>query len=221
MSRLPPVCSAYSARCLAPGMNDASLALGCLWSKTPRQQGTAHQQSPLLEHLTPLHERFYSLDPRIFSPQRPCYNAHTETPASTPLPPNGQHVAVTCQTPCVPPCRGSPTSQKIVFRHVKAARNMSLARVLETDFRLLHHMCHISNDFVEGIRAKLIEKDDSAHWKPATIQEVRLYCRHTLFFILSGLFFCSCCTSQSKKPADVMSKQWHVQRLEMCWGVFA
>lgn len=59
---------------------------------------------------------------------------------------------------------------------------MSLARVLETDFRLLHHMCHISNDFVEGIRAKLIEKDDSAHWKPATIQEVRLYCRHTLFF---------------------------------------
>lgn len=51
---------------------------------------------------------------------------------------------------------------------------MSLARVLETDFRLLHHMCHISNDFVEGIRAKLIEKDNSAHWKPATIQEVRL-----------------------------------------------
>lgn len=45
---------------------------------------------------------------------------------------------------------------------------MSLARVLVTDFRLLHHMCHISNDFVEGIRAKLIGKDDNAHWKPAT-----------------------------------------------------
>ena len=49
---------------------------------------------------------------------------------------------------------------------------MSLAKVLETDFRLLHHMCHISNDFVEGIRAKLIEKDNNARWKPATVDEV-------------------------------------------------
>lgn len=69
-------------------------------------------------------------------------------------------------------CRGSPTSQKICFRHVKAARNMSLAKVLEEDYRLLHHMCHISNDFVEGIRAKLIEKDNNARWKPATVDEV-------------------------------------------------
>ena len=69
-------------------------------------------------------------------------------------------------------CRGSPTSQKICFRHVKAARNMSLAKVLEEDYRLLHHMCHISNDFVEGIRAKLIEKDNNAQWKPATVDEV-------------------------------------------------
>lgn len=49
---------------------------------------------------------------------------------------------------------------------------MSLAKVLETDFRLLYHMCHISNDFVEGIRAKLIEKDNNARWKPATVNEV-------------------------------------------------
>ena len=69
-------------------------------------------------------------------------------------------------------CRGSPTSQKVCFRHVKAARNMSLAKVLEEDYRLLHHMCHISNDFVEGIRAKLIEKDNNAQWKPATVDEV-------------------------------------------------
>ncbi|KAL0044674.1 hypothetical protein WJX82_005007 [Trebouxia sp. C0006] len=67
---------------------------------------------------------------------------------------------------------GSPTSQKVCFRHVKAARNMSLAKVLEEDYRLLHHMCHISNDFVEGIRAKLIEKDNNAQWKPATVDEV-------------------------------------------------
>ena len=49
---------------------------------------------------------------------------------------------------------------------------MSLAKVLEEDYRLLHHMCHISNDFVEGIRAKLIEKDNNARWKPATVDEV-------------------------------------------------
>ena len=51
---------------------------------------------------------------------------------------------------------------------------MSLAKVLEMDFRLLHHMCHISHDFVEGIRAKLIEKDNNARWKPATVHEVCL-----------------------------------------------
>lgn len=83
--------------------------------------------------------------------------------------------------------RGSPTSQKIVFKHVKAARDMSLAKVLETDFRLLHHMCHISHDFVEGIRAKLIEKDNNAHWEPATVREV--CCCHFIAISLSP--FCS------------------------------
>ncbi len=84
-------------------------------------------------------------------------------------------------------CRGSPTSQKICFRHVKAARNMSLAKVLEEDYRLLHHMCHISNDFVEGIRAKLIEKDNNARWKPATVDEVVAF----LLLMLSGWTVCS------------------------------
>jgi len=84
-------------------------------------------------------------------------------------------------------CRGSPTSQKICFRHVKAARNMSLAKVLEEDYRLLHHMCHISNDFVEGIRAKLIEKDNNARWKPATVDEVVA----PLLLVFNGWNVCS------------------------------
>ena len=84
-------------------------------------------------------------------------------------------------------CRGSPTSQKICFRHVKAARNLSLAKVLEEDYRLLHHMCHISNDFVEGIRAKLIEKDNNARWRPATVDKVVAF----LLQMLSGWTACS------------------------------
>ena len=68
--------------------------------------------------------------------------------------------------------RGSPTSQKIVFRHVRKARQLPLSKVLEEDFRILHHMCHISKDFIEGIRAKLIDKDGNARWNPATIEEV-------------------------------------------------
>ena len=83
-------------------------------------------------------------------------------------------------------CRGSPTSQKICFRHVKAARNMPLATVLEEDFRLLHHMCHISHDFVEGIRAKLIEKDNNARWKPASVDEVSFadYCNCAYYMLV-------------------------------------
>lgn len=49
---------------------------------------------------------------------------------------------------------------------------MPLSKVLEEDYRILHHMCHISKDFVEGIRAKLIDKDNNARWTPATIEEV-------------------------------------------------
>ena len=64
---------------------------------------------------------------------------------------------------------------------------MSLAKVLQEDYRLLHHMCHISNDFVEGIRAKLIEKDNNARWKPAKVDEVVAF----PLLMLSGRIVCS------------------------------
>jgi 3-hydroxyisobutyryl-CoA hydrolase len=67
---------------------------------------------------------------------------------------------------------GSPTSQKISFRHVREGQHGSLADTLRRDFRIVWHMCHHSTEFIEGIRAKLIDKDNNARWNPPTVQEV-------------------------------------------------
>eukprot|EP00891_Asterochloris_glomerata_P008803 jgi/Astpho2/8803/Aster-05446 len=68
---------------------------------------------------------------------------------------------------------GSPTSQKICFKHVRDARRQRLDQVLLADYRLAWHKCNGDADFVEGIRAKLIEKTGDPNWQPATVHEVR------------------------------------------------
>ena len=70
-------------------------------------------------------------------------------------------------------CSGSPTSQKICFKHVRDARRQRLDQVLLADYRLAWHKCNGDADFVEGIRAKLIEKTGDPNWQPATVHEVR------------------------------------------------
>ena len=69
-------------------------------------------------------------------------------------------------------CSGSPTSQKICFKHVLDARRQRLDQVLLADYRLAWHKCNGDADFVEGIRAKLIEKSGNPKWQPATVHEV-------------------------------------------------
>jgi enoyl-CoA hydratase/carnithine racemase len=67
--------------------------------------------------------------------------------------------------------KGSPTSAALSFELWNRARHLSLADV----FRLEYHVslgCCAHHDFVEGIRAVLIEKDRKPKWSPATIEEV-------------------------------------------------
>ena len=77
-------------------------------------------------------------------------------------------------------CSGSPTSQKICFKHVRDARRQRLDQVLLADYRLAWHKCNGDADFVEGIRAKLIEKTGDPKWQPATVHEVRPLLRDDL-----------------------------------------
>ena len=65
----------------------------------------------------------------------------------------------------------SPTSLKITHRHVRSARAMDLREVLRLDFRLACR-CLDGNDFYEGVRAMLIDRDKAPKWQPARLEEV-------------------------------------------------
>jgi len=63
-------------------------------------------------------------------------------------------------------CRtGSPISRAILWRQYWTARRQSLAEVF-TDELALSVNCALKGDFVEGVRALLIDKDKSPRWQP-------------------------------------------------------
>ncbi|KAF7709160.1 3-hydroxyisobutyryl-CoA hydrolase, mitochondrial [Silurus meridionalis] len=65
----------------------------------------------------------------------------------------------------------SPTSLKFTFRQLQAGASLSLQEVLVMEYRL-SQACMRGHDFYEGVRAVLIDKDQSPKWKPATLAEV-------------------------------------------------
>nr|XP_006636689.1 PREDICTED: 3-hydroxyisobutyryl-CoA hydrolase, mitochondrial [Lepisosteus oculatus] len=65
----------------------------------------------------------------------------------------------------------SPTSLKITFRQLQAGASMSLQDVLVMEYRL-SQACMRGQDFYEGVRAVLIDKDQSPKWWPAALEEV-------------------------------------------------
>lgn len=65
----------------------------------------------------------------------------------------------------------APLSLAITHRHITAARDIDLKRVLEIDYRLACR-CLDGHDFYEGVRALIIDKDNAPRWQPGTIGEV-------------------------------------------------
>jgi enoyl-CoA hydratase len=65
----------------------------------------------------------------------------------------------------------SPLSLKITLSQLQKAKKMSLAECLKMDFDLVGHFM-TGNDFYEGVRALLIEKDKSPQWNPAHLEYV-------------------------------------------------
>lgn len=65
----------------------------------------------------------------------------------------------------------SPTSLKITFRQLQDGASMSLQEVLVMEYRL-SQACMRGHDFYEGVRAVLIDRDQSPKWKPAVVEEV-------------------------------------------------
>ncbi|MEK6450498.1 MULTISPECIES: enoyl-CoA hydratase/isomerase family protein [unclassified Myroides] len=66
---------------------------------------------------------------------------------------------------------GSPSSTHVIFRQLNSNKNMSLADVFRSELNM-SCQCSIHPDFAEGVRALLVDKDQSPKWQPATFEEV-------------------------------------------------
>ena len=66
----------------------------------------------------------------------------------------------------------SPTSVRITFEQIKRGAAMeTIEDVLTMEYRLSQH-CMAGNDFREGIRALLVDKDHQPKWSPAALADV-------------------------------------------------
>jgi enoyl-CoA hydratase/carnithine racemase len=65
----------------------------------------------------------------------------------------------------------SPTMLAVTLELLKRGKSMSLAECLRMELGLVRH-CFIQGDFIEGVRAMIIDKDNAPVWRPRHIEEV-------------------------------------------------
>ncbi|RZU47094.1 enoyl-CoA hydratase/carnithine racemase [Fluviicoccus keumensis] len=66
---------------------------------------------------------------------------------------------------------GSPTSAALIYRQWQNGSRMSLADTFRQEL-ILSVQCARHPDFIEGVRALLVDKDQQPRWHPATLAEV-------------------------------------------------
>lgn len=66
----------------------------------------------------------------------------------------------------------SPTSLLVTFVHLQRAKTYSVSKVLAENYVLSSNLMH-NHDFIEGVRAVLVDKDQKPNWQPNAINKVK------------------------------------------------
>ena len=65
----------------------------------------------------------------------------------------------------------SPIMLSATLRQLQRGKDMSLAACFRMELGMVQQ-CFEQGDFLEGVRALIIDKDNSPHWKPSRIEDV-------------------------------------------------
>ena len=65
----------------------------------------------------------------------------------------------------------SPTSLKIALAQMQRGASLDFAECMRTEFRIVSRVMR-GHDFYEGVRAVIIDKDQTPRWEPATLEAV-------------------------------------------------